>query len=456
MLLSISFSLLFFGCSKDEHRFLDEDHDGFSIEDGDCDDQNALIYPDAMEYCDGLDNNCNQEIDEESRHSTPWYHDADGDEFGSTEVLFRCEQPTGYVSNHDDCDDTNPLIHPQALESILDIGVDNRCDGYVHLEEYNLLHQEILPSSEQKIFIDDFLYMGPTVFLFGTDIVQRISFGESSALYEQESHNNPWIHAMKVRDSELWYVQREQTFYVTQEYHTDRTFTSFLPTKEITSIDGFIGDGMPYTAITLENTASISYFSYENTQMVEESMEPLMLVSNLIEDMMEVPDINNDGYEDLWVSFENKHTIFYGGDDLETASGWTIYNDGEEPCRNTTIILWNEENPSLICQNSHISIHSIPTTRSTASFAQGTIISDISVESMTATNEFILAQEKDEARVHILTPWENNRTILNVEQGQSDLFLSPQTEQQTFIFTALENTGNLVSYDTIRLLEQTQ
>ena len=58
---------------------LDEDGDTF-YSDEDCDDNNALIYPSADEICDGIDNNCNDIIDEDVM--TTYYQDLDGDGFG--------------------------------------------------------------------------------------------------------------------------------------------------------------------------------------------------------------------------------------------------------------------------------------------------------------------------------------------------------------------------------------
>ena len=44
-----------------------------------------------------------------------WYKDADGDAFGDPKVTKRaCTQPSGYVSNHSDCDDSKALYHPNT------------------------------------------------------------------------------------------------------------------------------------------------------------------------------------------------------------------------------------------------------------------------------------------------------------------------------------------------------
>ena len=92
----------------------DDDNDGYTEEQGDCDDTDANEFP-----------------------GQNWYIDADGDGYLSSSVV-ACERPAnGRLSselsgntNEIDCDDTDASISPGKYEIGHD-GIDNNCDGEI-------------------------------------------------------------------------------------------------------------------------------------------------------------------------------------------------------------------------------------------------------------------------------------------------------------------------------------
>ena len=140
--LPILSSLLLFACSSSFDNKLspvdnpalspdevDDDGDGFTEIQGDCDDENPLVNPDAEEVCDGIDNDCDTRVDLDATDMESFYLDEDGDGFGVNDTIEACAAPDGYTDNSDDCDDSTDAVNPDALE-ICD-GLDNDCDAAI-------------------------------------------------------------------------------------------------------------------------------------------------------------------------------------------------------------------------------------------------------------------------------------------------------------------------------------
>ncbi len=102
---------------------------GFVRAAGDCDDTRSDVYPEAEEFCDGVDNDCDGSVDENGGATVPtWYLDADGDLYGAAEApIESCTQPVGYAAVAGDCDDADATANPGVRE-VCD-GRDEDCSG---------------------------------------------------------------------------------------------------------------------------------------------------------------------------------------------------------------------------------------------------------------------------------------------------------------------------------------
>ncbi len=104
---------------------------GYVADDLDCDDMNDAISPAADESCNGVDDDCDGTVDEDDAiDAATWFVDADGDSYGGAGLSVEaCTQPSGFVADDSDCDDSDAAVNPAAAEICNEI--DDDCDGYI-------------------------------------------------------------------------------------------------------------------------------------------------------------------------------------------------------------------------------------------------------------------------------------------------------------------------------------
>jgi hypothetical protein len=116
---------------------VDLDGDGYPAS-ADCDDSDDAIHPGAAELCNGVDDDCDDTVDEDAEDALSWYLDGDGDGHGAGEALAACEAPSGYVESSDDCHDDDATAYPgSTAPEISGDGVDQNCDGIDGCDDLN-------------------------------------------------------------------------------------------------------------------------------------------------------------------------------------------------------------------------------------------------------------------------------------------------------------------------------
>ena len=108
----------------------DLDGDGHGLA-TDCDDGDPEVSPDADERCDGVDNDCDGDTDEDEAVDAPtWYADGDDDGYGDPDSTWTsCEAPPGYVDDDTDCNDKTASASPAGTEICDEL--DNDCDDEI-------------------------------------------------------------------------------------------------------------------------------------------------------------------------------------------------------------------------------------------------------------------------------------------------------------------------------------
>ena len=110
----------------------DGDGDGYTTDDGDCDDLDSAVHPGADEDCNGIDDNCNDTVDE-------GYDDIDGDGIADCVDSEECD---GIDNDGDgEIDEDFSDLDGDGLADCLDSeecdGIDNDGDGEID-EGYDL------------------------------------------------------------------------------------------------------------------------------------------------------------------------------------------------------------------------------------------------------------------------------------------------------------------------------
>jgi hypothetical protein len=114
---------------------IDDDEDGYTENQGDCNDSNAAIHPGATEICgDGIDQDCNGS---DLQCPQTWYKDSDGDSYSNGSTIQSVNRPASnyyleseLTANSGDCNDSNASVYPGAAEICGD-GIDNNCNGSI-------------------------------------------------------------------------------------------------------------------------------------------------------------------------------------------------------------------------------------------------------------------------------------------------------------------------------------
>jgi len=100
---------------------------------GDCNDDRSEVHPGAVEVCNGVDDDCDGDVDNQGQCLVVYYCDLDGDFYLSASPSGACPEfgcmPEGCRAVPGrDCDDANPAVHPGVPEDC-DTPWDDDCNG---------------------------------------------------------------------------------------------------------------------------------------------------------------------------------------------------------------------------------------------------------------------------------------------------------------------------------------
>lgn len=158
------------------HGFVDADGDGYGDPEvpwahcqllgpsraGDCDDEDDSVFPGAPEVCDGVDQDCDGDVDEDAIDAFSGFIDADGDGYGSNSRPWNGCDSLGPETGGD-CDDSNAAVNPEAPETCRD-RVDNNCDGFVDEMVAGLTHGSVQQAIDAACEDGDTVWVAPGIY----------------------------------------------------------------------------------------------------------------------------------------------------------------------------------------------------------------------------------------------------------------------------------------------------
>jgi hypothetical protein len=196
--------------------------------------------------------------------------------------------------------------------------------------------------------------------------------------------------------------------------------------------------------------------SADLTEETEEDLPSLLQFESSVLSVTEAPDINNDGYAELWFAYPDHGILVYGSGDraIDTEYAWKMYY--EEPCTKIAFTPWfDQEIHNAICQNDHISIWEIGSPTTSNDISEGHRLTNREdATDMTATNQYIIAHHKNESFLTIYDPWETTPTRVSFSEDQTEsvhLFRTATTSSTYSSLYVVDQQRNQISYDEIGL-----
>ena len=334
-----------FACGGEDESYdllADYDRDGFSIKDGDCDDHNPYIYPQAAEICDSLDNDCDDLIDSNLDIFPSYYIDNDGDGYGTTIVeVDTCDIPFGYSLEGGDCNDSDSTIHPNADSNWDNAFFDEDCDHIVQpilktsQSNWGVSEQRTLFVVSQENDIQPISISKQSIHLLNFPSGQENSIPlpglELTSFATDTESGNIAVFAQELLGEDqgilLYDVDELRQYNNTTNYwHGSVGFLSLigLHITDLKDIGDFLGQGN-----ILGVAARVNDFQYmmfydelgqilsENPQNWNQSMHwdqgDIVVsendISNLGERVWSLGDVNNDGYDDIILQMQGSDVL---------------------------------------------------------------------------------------------------------------------------------------------------